>query len=125
MRIKTVVSVLLTWLVGGCIGHSVDPAVDTAIGVLALGATVAAGSVWAEPKSRYEDCAARGESPGVCDMNANKEAKQMAGWQSQDQRNEKLAADFDEYFDKTKQREELDSHANPVAEFPVYVKEED
>lgn len=104
MRLNQALVVLVTWSLAGCVGGTAYPAADIAAGVVAMGAMVAAGDrASAGPKGSAEDCAARGENPGVCDINRQRETEKLVGWETREERNEKFAADFDEHFGKIPQ----------------------
>lgn len=110
MRTTVALTVLSMVALAGCVGGTAYPAADIAAGVVAMGAMVAAGDrASSGPKGSAEDCAARGENPGVCEINRQREAEKLVGWMTQEEKNEKFAADFDERFGKTPQAEVPDS----------------
>jgi|GEM_PF-5705410 hypothetical protein len=110
MRINKALVMLAAWPLAGCVGGTAYPAADIAAGVVAMGAMVAAGDrASAGPKGSAEDCSARGEDPGVCDINRVREAEKLVGWMTREEKNKKFAADFDEHFGKTPQASIPDS----------------
>ncbi len=109
MRSNSIVVMLAASLLAGCVGGTAYPAADIAAGAVAMGAMIAAGDrASSGPKGSAEDCAARGEDPGVCDINRQREAENLVGWMTREERNEKFASDFDKHFGKISQADHPD-----------------
>jgi len=109
MRTAIVLTIMSIAPLAGCIGGTAYPAIDVAAGVVAMGAMVAAGDRASSGPASRVGCDTQGDSATACGGIGGREAGEMLGWVTPEQRNAKFAADFDEHFDKSKQEDSTDT----------------